>query len=126
MASTKGSGAPSSFAEGMNGIVTAISATMTAPDAGPHLPLLEQLLKAAVGQIQKAQNPQPQPGAPPPGGPPGAPGGMPPGGGTNIGQLMGGGGPSGPSAGVGGGPSPSGASADDIRRMVASGAGNAT
>jgi hypothetical protein len=110
----------------MNGVVAAISATMTAPDSGPHLALLQQLLQAAVGQLQKVQNPGPPPGAggPPGGMPPGGapPGGMPPGGGTNIGQLMGGA-PSGPSAGVGGGPSPSGISADDMRRMVASNAG---
>jgi hypothetical protein len=127
MPPTKGSQAPSSVAEGMNGIVSAIAATLTAPDAGPHIAFLQQLLQAAVGQIQKANQPQGQggpPGGAPPGGPPGAggpPGGGPPqGGGTNIGQLMGGGGgpPAGPS-----GPSQSGASSEDIRRMVGAQAG---
>ena len=124
MAGSKGNQAPSSVAEGLNGIVQSIASAMSAPDAGPHLQLLEQMLKMAVGTIQGGG--KPPPGAPP-GGPPGAggpPGGMPPGGGTNIGQLMGGP-PQGPSAGVGGGPTPSGASAEDIRRMVGANAGTA-
>lgn len=123
MAGTKGSGAPASIAEGMNGIVQAISAAMTAPDAGPHLPVLEQMLKAAVGSIQKQNAPQggAPPGGPPGGPPPGGPPGAPPGG---INGLMGGP-PQGPSAGPQGGPSPSGASADDIRRMIGASAGTA-
>jgi hypothetical protein len=130
MAGGKGSQAPATAAEGLNGIVQAISATMTAPDSGPHLPLLEQLLKATVGAIQgggKAGGAKP-PGPPgaPPGGPPGAggPPGMPPGGGTNINQLMGQG-PAGPSAGADGGASQSGASAEDVRRMIGAQAGTA-
>ena len=116
MASSKGAPAPSSFAEGANGIVMAITATMTAPDAGPHLPLLESLLKAVVGQIQGAQGGAPQQPKPPMQG-----------GGMNLNQLQGQP-PSPPTAGPGGpgsaggppsGMSPSGASADDIRRMMA-------
>lgn len=130
-APAKGSGAPSSVAEGLHNIAMAISSTMTAPDAGPHLQLLEALQKAVVGAIQ---GPPPGQGGKP-GGPPGA-GGPPPGGmaggGTNIQQLMGGGagGPQPPSAGptppgASGGPSPSGMSADDLRRAQAAMAGTA-
>jgi hypothetical protein len=96
----------------MNGIVQAISATMTAPDAGPHLKFLQGLLQATVGQLQQGNAPKPQ-GQP----------GQPPGpGGTNINQLMGGQ-PQPPSAGPQGGPTQTGASADDIRRMVGANAG---
>ena len=111
---TKGTAAPASFAEGANGIVMAITAAMTAPDAAPHLPLLEQLLKAVVGTIQG--------GAKPPGGAPQQGGGM------NLGQLQGGpqmppsAGPGAPqSAATTGGAagSPSGISADDMRRAMA-------
>ena len=112
-------------------IVAAISATMMAPDAQQHLPMLDALLKTTVGAVQKAGA---QPGQPGQGGPPGEggpPGGAPPGGppgggppsGTNIQSLMGGGGqggPAGPSQ-----PSPSGISSDDLRRAVASQAGTA-
>ena len=128
---TKSSPAPASFAEGMNGVVQAITATMTAPDAAPHLALLQQLLQASVGSLHAggpkpggAQAPAGQggpPGGAPPGGPPGPPMG---GGGTNIQQLMGQGGQP-PSAGPGGGPSPSGMSADDMRRAMAASAGTA-
>jgi hypothetical protein len=125
MAAKGGNQAPASVAEGLNGVVSAISACLTAPDAGPHIAFLQQLLQATVGQIQKGN--QPQGGQKPPGGPPGAggpPGGPPPGGGTNINQLMGGG-ASGGSAGSGGGPSPSGVSSEDMRRMVGAQAGTA-
>lgn len=116
MADKKGGGAPTSFAEGMQGILGAITATMTAPDAQPHVPLLMDMQKAVLGALhssgQKPGAPAGGPPAPPPGGaPPPGPGGM------NLGKLQGqGGGPPGP--GGAGGPSPSGASADDIRRMV--------
>jgi hypothetical protein len=107
-------------------IVAAISATMMAPDAQQHLPMLDALLKTVVSQVQKA-GPQPGQGGPPGGGqPPPGGGGAPPGGppsGTNIQSLMGGGGqggPAGPSQ-----PSPSGISSDDLRRAVASQAGTA-
>lgn len=113
------------MAEGLAGIAHAITATMTAPDAGPHLQLLEALNKAVIGAIQGP--PAGKTGAPgqaaPGGQPGGAPGGM--GGGTNIQQLMGGGGPQPPSAGAGGGPSPTGMSADDLRRGQAAMAGTA-
>ena len=114
MADKKGGGAPTSFAEGMQGILGAITATMTAPDAQPHVPLLMDMQKAVLGALHSSgQKPGAGgPPAPPPGGaPPPGPGGM------NLGKLQGqGGGPPGP--GGAGGPSPSGASADDIRRMV--------
>lgn len=132
MAQKGGSSAPTSFAEGAGMIVAAISATMMAPDAQQHLPMLDALLKTVVGQAQKAGGGAgqggPPGGQPPGGGPPGG-GGQPPGGGqggmgggTNISQLMGGGqqGPAGPSQ-----PSPSGISSDDLRRQVASQAGTA-
>lgn len=123
----KGSAAPSSVQEGLAGIAHAITATMTAPDAGPHLQLLEQLQKAVVGAIQ---GPPPGKAGPPAGGPPGAagapPGGPPgmAGGGTNIQQLMGGA-QGGPSAGAAGGPTQSGMSSDDLRRAQAAMAGTA-
>ena len=114
-------------------IVAAISATMMAPDAQQHLPMLDALLKTVVSQVQKAgpqQGGQPGQGGPPGGGPPGGappggpPGAMSPNGGTNIAKMMGGGqgqdGPAGPSQ-----PSPSGISSDDLRRAVASQAGTA-
>lgn len=109
--------APASFEEGANMIVQAISTTMMAPDAGPHLQLLEQLLKAVVGQTQAAKNP---------GGAGAKPAG-PTGGGMGLGQMMGKP-PSPPTAGPGGPPSPSsstGVSADDLRRVMATqGAGS--
>ena len=124
----KGSSAPESVAAGLQQIGAAIQATMMAPDAAPHLALLEQLLKAVVGAAQQghgAPGGAKPPGAPPggappgPGGPGGPPSGPPPGGGTNIGQLMGGG-AQGPSAEVSGqGPTQSGISADDLRRAMA-------
>ena len=114
-------------------IVAAISATMMAPDAQQHLPMLDALLKTVVGQAQKAgggagQGGPPGGGGQPPGGPPGGgpPGGgspMSPSGGTNIQAMMGGGGqggPAGPSQ-----PSASGISSDDLRRQVASQANEA-
>ncbi len=127
MAGKGGSQAPASVAEGLNGVVQAISACLTAPDAGPHIAFLQQLLQATVGQIQKGN--QPQGGQKPPGAPPGGPPGAggppgPTGGGTNINQLMGGGAPSG-SAGSGGGPTSSGVSSEDMRRMVGAQAGTA-
>ncbi|HVA84904.1 MAG TPA: hypothetical protein VNF73_01170, partial [Candidatus Saccharimonadales bacterium] len=98
----------------MNAVIAAVSATMTAPDAAPHLPFLQQMLQASVGQLHKIRSAgqPPGPGAPPAAaGAPGAPGPMPTGGGMNLQQLMGAG-PSAPSAGLGGaGPSPSGMSA---------------
>ena len=118
---SKGNQGPSSVEEGMNGVIHAITATMTAPDAAPHLPFLQQLMQASVGQLQKIRQPAAAPGGRP-GGPPGGPPGMPPGGGMNLGALQGAP-PGGPSAGAGGGPSPSGASAEDIRRMMGAQAG---
>ena len=123
MADKKGAGAPTSFAEGMQGVLAAITATMTAPDAQPHVPLLMDLQKAILGAVHSSgAKPGGPAGAPPGGAPPGGapPGGAPAppgGGGMNLGKLMGSGG-GGPSAGPEGGPSSTGASADDIRRMV--------
>jgi hypothetical protein len=111
------SAGPASLDEGLNGIVSAISAAMTAPDvAGQQGQALMQLLQATIG-IKKMGAGGGKPGGPPGGAPPG---GAPPmgGGGTNLNQLMGGA-PSGPSAGAGGGPSPTGMSADDMRQAVA-------
>ena len=128
MAKAAASG-PASFAEGMRGVAQAITDAMTTPDAGPHMPALQDMQKLAIGIIQHVSTPQPPAGgAPPPGAAPGGPpGAMPPGGGTNIGQLKGPGGPPlGPSAGPTGGPSLSGASADDVRRLVAQTAGGGT
>jgi hypothetical protein len=105
-------------------IVSAISATMMAPDAQQHLPMLDALLKTVVSQVQKAGPQQGAPGQQPPGAggqPPGGGGMGGMGGGTNIQSLMGGGGqggPAGPSQ-----PSPSGISSDDLRRQVAASAG---
>lgn len=115
MPSNRGSSAPSSISEGLNGIVSAITAAMTAPDAGPYLQLLDGLQKAVIGAVHGGQKgpPQAQQKPPNPGG-----AGMPQGGGTNLNQLQGQP-PAGPSAGAEGGPSQSGASADDIRRMAA-------
>jgi hypothetical protein len=116
VAATKGTPAPASFAEGANGIVMAITAAMTAPDSGPHLPLLEQMLKAMVGTIQGGAGAQQQP-KPPMGG-----------GGTNLGQLQGQpgmppsagpGAPQSPATTGGAMGSPSGVSADDMRRAMA-------
>lgn len=128
----KGSSAPVSFAEGANAILMAISATMLAPDAGPHLQLLDALQKAIVGATHKGNAPPgSQPGQPP-GGPPGmAQGGAPQGGGMSLGSIMGQGGQGGaaganPTPGMtGGGPSSTGASADDMRRMMAASAATA-
>jgi len=112
--SNRGSSAPSSISEGLNGIVSAITAAMTAPDAGPYLQLLDGLQKAVIGAVHGGQKGPPQAQKPPnPGG-----AGMPQGGGTNLNQLQGQA-PAGPSAGAAGGPSQSGASADVIRRMAA-------
>lgn len=113
MPSTRGSAAPTSVAEGLNGIATAISATMTAPDAGPYLQVLTEMQKIVLGTIHGGQKgpPQAQQQQRPMG---------PPGGGTNLAQL-GGAPPSGPSAGPGAGPGPTsstGISADDLRRMM--------
>lgn len=109
MPSTRGSGAPSTIAEGLNAIAGSITAAMTAPDAAPYLQLLQGLQQAVVGAIHGGQK-----------GPPQAQGGnqVPQGGGMNLNQL-GGAPPSGPSAGPTGGPSQSGASSDDVRRMMA-------
>jgi hypothetical protein len=108
--STRGSSAPSTIAEGLNGIASSITAAMTAPDAAPYLQLLQGLQQAVVGAIHGGQK-----------GPPraqqGQGGGMPQGGGMNLNQL-GGQPPAGPSAGDMGGASQTGASADDIRRMM--------
>ena len=127
MAKATSQGAPSSFAEGAGMIVSAISATMMAPDAQQHLPMLDALLKTVVGQVQKhgAQPGQPGQGGPPGGAPPGGPpgGGGPPSG-TNIQSLMGQGSQGGP-AGPGGGPSSSGIGSDDLRRTMASTASEA-
>jgi len=116
MAGPKGVGAPASFEEGANGIVQAITATMTAADAGPHLPFLQSMLQAVVGQIHIGKSPAPG-GAP--GGQP-SPGAPPAGGGTNLGQLQGRP-PSPPTAGPGAPSSTSstGISADDLRRVMA-------
>ncbi len=109
MAGSRGSAAPSTVAEGLNGIAQAINATMMAPDAAPYLQLLEGLQKAVIGAVHGGQKGPPQPG--------GQQGGQPQGGGMNLNQL-GGQPPSPPSAGPTGGPSQSGASADDIRRLA--------
>lgn len=107
----------------MNAVAMAITACMTAPDAGPHLPLLQQLQQAVIGELQGGG--KSQPGAKP-AGPPGAPpGGAPaPGGVGGINGLMGQppSGPAGAGGGQpmpGGGPSQSGISADDLRRAMA-------
>jgi hypothetical protein len=109
MPSSRGSAAPSSIAEGLNGIAAAINAAMLAPDAAPYLQLLDGLQKAVVGAVHGGQKGPPQ--ARPQGG-------AAQGGGMNINQL-GGAPPSGPSAGAEGPMSQSGASADDVRRMAA-------
>ena len=110
------SAGPASLDEGLNGIVSAISAAMTAPDvAGQQGQALMQLLQATIG-IKKMGAGGGKPAGPPGGAPPGGP--PPGGGGTNIAQLMGGA-PQPPSAGAGGGPSPTGMSADDMRQAVA-------
>jgi hypothetical protein len=103
--SNRGSGAPSTIAEGLNGIASSITAAMTAPDAAPYLQLLQGLQQAVVGAIHGGQKGPPRPQ-------------QQQGGGMNIGQLQGGA-PQGPSAGPTGGPSQSGISADDLRRMTA-------
>ena len=83
MADKKGGGAPSSFAEGMQGILAAITATMTAPDAAAHVPLLMDMQKAILGALHSTGGGKPggapAPGGAPPGGPPGAGGPPPPG-----------------------------------------------
>lgn len=125
-------GAPTTVSEGLNTVAQALVQCMSAPDAGAHMPQLDQMLKMTIGLIQsKGQQaggpPAGGPGGPGAGGPPpgaGGPMGMPgagPGGPGGLAGIMGGGGgPAGP-----GGPgkmSPSGASADDIRRLIASSA----
>jgi hypothetical protein len=82
---------------------------MTAPDAAPYLQLLQGLQQAVVGAIHGGQKGPPQPQQQ---------GGQPGGGGMNIGALQGQP-PQGPSAGPQGPPSQSGASSDDVRRMMA-------
>lgn len=118
MAQTKGAGAPSSVAEGLQGIAVAVNAAMMAPDAGTHMQLLDTLQKIVLGALHGPGKGGAQPGA---GGRPGmgGPMGGAPGG---INQLQGAP-PSGPSAGMAGGPTPSGASADDVRRYSAQAAG---
>lgn len=117
MPANKGSAAPSSISEGLQGIAAAVNAAMMSPDAGPYLKFLEGLQKATLGAIHGGQKGPPQPG-----GPGGAPGGMPPqGGGMNLNQLQGQP-PSAPSAGPDQGPAASsstGMSADDMRRQAA-------
>jgi hypothetical protein len=111
-----GKSAPTSVAEALNTIAMNISAAMTCSDAGPHMAFLDSMQKAVIGQIHKgAGGPQ---GGPPQGQPPAGPPGLQ-GGGTNIGQIMGGGAQ--PPATAGGPPtgSPSGVSADDMRRVMA-------
>jgi hypothetical protein len=105
--STRGSAAPSTIAEGLNGIASSITMAMTAPDAAPYLQLLQGLQQAVVGAIHGGQKGPPQPGQ-----------GQGGGGGMNLGQLQGQP-PQGPSAGPTGGPSMSGMSADDMRRLTA-------
>jgi hypothetical protein len=108
---------PSSVDEGLNNVLMAITACMTAPDAMDpknHDPLMK-LYQGTLGV--KAQiagkGGQPQQGQQPPPG-----GGAMQGGGTNIRQMMGGA-PSGPSAGMGGGPTSTGMSAEDMRAAAA-------
>lgn len=116
---------PSSVDEGLNNVLQALTAAMTAPDAMDpknHDPLMK-LFQATLGakaQIAGKGAGGGQPGGAPPGGAPpgGAPGGMMQGGGTNLRQL-GGGAPMPPSAGMGGGPSSTGMSAEDLRDAVA-------
>ena len=115
MPSNRGSAAPSSIAEGLNGIAASINAAMMAPDAAPYLQLLEGLQKAVIGAVHGGQKGPPQPQQ---GGQGGGQGGPPQGGGMSLGALQGQP-PQGPSAGPTGGPSQSGASTDDIRRMTA-------
>lgn len=120
MPSNKGSAAPSSVTEGIQGIASAVNAAMMAPDAGPYLKFLDGLLKATLGAIHGGQKGPPQPGGP--GGAPGGQPGMPQGGGMNLNQLQGQP-PSAPSAGPDQGPgasSSTGMSADDMRRAAAS------
>lgn len=120
-----GNKAPASIAEGYASILQALANAMTAPDAGPVIPFLIDMQKAVAGQMQKGNQPQKPPGGgQPPGGPPGA-GGPPPGGGggMSLGALQGQ--PQGqpPGPGGSGGPSTSGASQEDIRRMIGAQAG---
>ena len=124
MAKSAASG-PASFAEGLRGIAQAVTDAMTTADAAPHMAALLDMQKLVVSMIQHVSTPQAPPapggapGGPPAGGPPpGGPGMMAPGGGTNLSRLSGTPAP-GPSAAGGGGPSLSGASADDVRRLVA-------
>jgi hypothetical protein len=135
MAAKGTTGAPTTVSEGLNTVAQALVQCMSAPDAGAHMQQLDQMLKMTIGLIQtKGQQGGGQPGgpgAPGAGGPPPGAGGPPPGamapggpGGSApaglAGIMGGGGGPAGP-----GGPgrmSPSGASADDIRRLIASSA----
>lgn len=121
-ASSKQPQGPSSVDEGLNNVLMAITACMTAPDAMDpknHDPLMK-LYQGTLGvKAQIAGKGQGVPGGQPPGA--AQPGAMQ-GGGTNIRQLMGGQ-PSGPSAGMGGGPTSTGMSAEDMRQAAAADAG---
>ncbi len=120
MAGPKGSAAPASVAEGLNGIAQAVTAAMTAPDAAPYMKQLMTMQGAIVGMIHKAAG-----GAPmaPPGAAPGPPPGAAPGGGAapNFGISALGGAPAGPSAAAAGGPGAGslGMDADAIRQLTA-------
>ena len=113
---------PTSVDEGLNNVLMAITACMTAPDAMDpknHDPLMK-LYQGTLGVKAQIAGKGGQNGGQQ------APGGTPPaamgGGGTNIRQLMGGA-PSGPSAGMGGGPTSTGMSAEDMRAAAADSAG---
>lgn len=103
--------APTSFEEAAHGILLALSSAMTAPDAGPHLQFLTEMQQAVVGQVHMGK------------GGPGAQGGQPPGmagGGSSLGQLQGR--PASPPTAGPGAPgmsSSTGASADDLRKLMA-------
>lgn len=127
MAGPKGSAAPASVAEGLNGIAQAVTAAMTTPDAAPLMRELMQMQGTVIGMIHKTAGgggagPPGAAGAPPAGGaPPGAPGS------PNFGISALGGGPQGPSAATaGGGPGSglgsAGMDADAIRQLTASSA----
>lgn len=131
MAAKGTTGAPTTVAEGLNTVAQALVQCMSAPDAGVHMPQLDQMLKMTIALIQtkgQAGGPQGAPEGPGAGGPPpGGPGGGPMGAGGPMGGaapaglagiLGGGGGPAGP--GGSGRMSQSGASADDVRRLIAS------
>lgn len=114
--------APASVAEGLGNALRELTSAMTAPDAIRYAGPLMQLQTMMLDLIHKttgvpaAGTPGMPPGAAPggaPGAAPGAPGGAP-----NLAML--GGAPGGPS-GAGGPPSasPTGATAEMIRRLVA-------